>query len=172
MFSSIVVIGSTIVHKYALGLHLSSRSVYVGLFIVDCSPTPLICRCTLEVLINFSICFFTNSSMRPDQVLSKPSFISLRKMFVGEIKSAAWKYCAGYGLVIYDRIFFTSSVYCCVSMRNFHILVDLFLLPFNICCQFCLLPFIIGLLFHQVVIILVFFSIANIIGVKKQKSCI
>ena len=157
MFSSFVVIGSTIVHKDALVLYLSSRSVYVCFFIVDCSPCLLTCRCTLVVLINFSICFFTNSSMRPDQVLSKPSFIYLRMIFVGDIKSSAWKYCAGYGLVIYDRIFFTSSVYCCVSMRNFHILVDLFLVPFNICCQFCLLTFIDVLLFHQVVIILVFF---------------
>ena len=172
MFSSIVVIGSTIVHKYALVLHLSSRSVYIGFFIVHCSPSLLTCRHPLVVLINFSICFFINSSMRPGQVLSKPSFIALRMIFVGDIKSAAWEYCAGYGLVIWARMFFTSSVYCCVSMRNFHILVDLFLLPFNICCQFCLLTFIDVMLFHQVVIILVFYLTDKVFEVKKQQYCI
>ena len=75
---------------------------------IDFSPCLLMCRCPIVIFITFYICFFINTSMRPVQVLRKPCFITLRRTIVFGLKSAAWKYCAGSGLVVWARILFST----------------------------------------------------------------
>ena len=100
--------GSTLVHKTTLVLHLSSRYVSGGLFLVYYSPCLIMCRFPIVVFIYFSILFFVNPSLRPGQVLSKPIFIYLRMLVVVELKSVTCKYCAGSSLVVWSIMLFTT----------------------------------------------------------------
>ena len=86
MFPAFVEIGSTVEQKTALVLHLSSMSISGGFSMDGCIPCCLMCRYTIVVFIDFSRCFFVNSSVRPGQVFSKPSLIALIRVVVLKIK--------------------------------------------------------------------------------------
>ena len=113
--------------------NLSYRSVSGVVLMVDFSPYNFMCRCTIVLFVDFSICFFINPSVRSVHVLRKPFLISLIRIVDFGINSVAWKYCANSGLVIWDRILFTAGFDYCVIRVNSHIPVCLFLVPFNIC---------------------------------------
>ena len=127
-----------VVQKTTLVLHFSYRSVSGVFFLVDFSPYFLMCWCTIFVFINFYRCFFINPSVRPVQVLSKPSLISLKRLVVVRMKSAAWKYCASYGFVVWSITLFNTFFYCCVSRLTSHIPDCLLLVPFIVCFPFFL----------------------------------
>ena len=140
-------------HKTTPVLHLSSRSVYGGFFLVDCIPFLLICRCPIVVYIGFSVCLFINPSVGPVRVLSKPRLIVFVRLVVVGLKSAACKYCASSGLVVWDRILFTTVFGCCVSRGTSHIPV--------FCCSRLYLLFVVGFYSPSFIIGIVWWCIHN-----------
>ena len=122
-------------HNTEFVLFFYSRSVSEGLSLVHWSPCLFMFRYHIVVFIYFSRCFLMRFYVGPVQVFRKPCLISLRGFSVVEINSVAWRWCVGYGLVIWDRMLFVTISYCCVSKGIYHIPVLLFLVPFIICCQ-------------------------------------
>ena len=88
-FPSFVVLGSTVVQKNPLVLHLSSGYVSGFLSLVDLITCIVICMCSIVVFINFSRCCFINPPVRPGQVLRKLSSIDLGRLVVVGLKSAS-----------------------------------------------------------------------------------
>ena len=121
--------------KTTLDLHLSSRSIYGGLFLVYCSPFILMRRCPIVFFVDFCICFFINPSVSTGRVLRKPILIALRMLVVFGLKIVEWKYCASSGLFVWARILFTKTNYC-VSMGTSHVPVCLLPVHFIICFPF------------------------------------
>ena len=130
-------------HKNTLVLHYSSRSVSIFFFLVDFSSCRLMCRCPIVVFIDFCRCFLVNPSVRPVHVLRKPRVIALRRLVVVGLNSAAWKYMLHlwFGFlgqnIIYHKFFLIQG--------NFPHSFFLFLVPFNICCLFFGLSFLVGI---------------------------
>ena len=116
-----------------LVLRLSFKSVYGFVVLVNFSPFCFMCRCPIEVFIDFYGCFSINPSVTPGHVLRK-TWLILRTLLFVEIRSAAWKYFVNYGLVVWDIMLFTVNFYFCVSSGTSCITVCLLLLPLNIWC--------------------------------------
>ena len=89
-----------VVQKTKFVLHFYSMSVSGAFSMVDYITFLLMCRCPIVLLIYFSRCFFIKTSTKPLLVLSKPSFIYLRRLVVVGLKSAEWRYCVSSGLVV------------------------------------------------------------------------
>ena len=81
------------------------------------SPFRIMSRCPAVMFIDLYRCFLTNNYVRTSHVLRKPRF------FV-TIKSMAQKYSASSGLVVWNRIRFTTIFDCCVSRGTSHIPVS------------------------------------------------
>ena len=113
-----------------------SRSLSVGLSLVYCSPCFLMCSCAIVLFLGFLRCFLVRFSVRPGQFLSKPCLIALRRLDVVGFNSAAWRYCASSGLVVWDRMVFVAAYDCCVSMVNSTIPFFLSLVTFIISYPF------------------------------------
>ena len=118
----------------------SSRSVYGGFSLVDCSPCLLVWRCPIFLFLDFSRCFLMSFSMRPGQVLGKSCLVALRRLAVG-MKSDTWRYCVSSGLVVWSRMSFSTTSDCCVSKETSQVLICLFLVPLAISCTFFKLAF-------------------------------
>ena len=112
---SFVVLGTTVVKKTTFVLLFSSKYVSGGFSLFYWIPCILICRCPIAPLLNFCGCFLMIPSMRPVQVLRKPCLIALRRLDVVGMKSAAWRYCASSGLVVWAIISFPKISDCFVS---------------------------------------------------------
>ena len=69
-------------------------------------------------------------SMGTFQVFSKPGLISLKKLATVGLKSAAWRYCASYWLVVWYIMLFSTNSDCCVDRGTSHISVCLIIVPF------------------------------------------
>ena len=136
IYPSFVVLGSTVVKINTFVLFLSSRSISGGFSLVEYIPCLLMCMCTIVVLIYFYISFLMSPSVRPGQVLSKPCLIALMRLSVFGMNSAAWRYCASSGLVVWSIILFVAISDCCVSRGTYHIPVCLLPVTFIICCPF------------------------------------
>ena len=74
--------------------------------------------------------------MRHDQVFRKPYFIVLWRLAAVRMKSAAWRYCASSGLVVWAIMLFVTTFDCCVFRGTSHITFFLFLVPLIIYCPF------------------------------------
>ena len=70
----------------------------------------------------------------PDQVFRKPCFIALRRIAVLGLKSSTLRYCASYGLDVWDIMLLFTASDCCVSRGTSHIKVLLFLVPLIFSC--------------------------------------
>ena len=86
IFSSSVVLGSTVVQYTTFVLILSSRSVSRCVSLVDCHNFLPMCRCTIFVLLDFPRCFLIIFLL--GQVFRKPCFIALKRLAVVGMKSA------------------------------------------------------------------------------------
>ena len=142
-FPSLVVLGSAGCCTWFCGstentflFNLSCWYLYRVVFLVDCSPCHLICRCPIIFFVYFSICLMINSFVSTGRILRKPCLIDFSRPVVVALHNVAWKYCANYGLFVLSIILFNTVFYCCVTRVNFHILVCLVLVAFNICCPF------------------------------------
>ena len=113
--------------------NLSYRYLSVVVLMFDFSTYHFLCRCTIVLSANFSICFFINPSIRSVHFLRKPFFVSLSSIFAVGINGAVWKCCVNSGLVVRDRILFTAGFDCCVIRVTSHIPFCLFPVTFNIC---------------------------------------
>ena len=88
---SLVVLDSTVVQYNEFVLILSSRSIAVVFFLVDCNPCILMFRFTIVLFPDLSRCFLMNFYVIPGQVFMRPCFIALRRLAVVGLKSAACK---------------------------------------------------------------------------------
>ena len=70
--------------------------------------------------------------MRPVHIFRKPCLISLRRLAVVRLKSAACKYWDISGFEVCARMLCTKFSYCCVPRGTSHIPVFLFLISMNI----------------------------------------
>ena len=125
----LVVLGSTVVQYTIFVLIFSSRSVSGGFSLVNYTPCILICRFPIVVFLDFSIYLFRIFSVRPGQVFRKPGLISLRRLTLVGLKSAACKYWASYGSEVFVRMLFAKFSDCCGPRGTSQIPVFLFLFP-------------------------------------------
>ena len=95
-----------------------------------CYPCLLMYKCPIVVFLDLSRCFLISFSVRPVQVFRKPCLISLRRLAVVGLKSAACKYLASSGFEVCARMLFTTFSDCCGPRGTSHISVFLFLIPF------------------------------------------
>ena len=91
-------------------------------------------RCPIVVLLAFSVCLLISFLVRPCHVFSKPCLMTLARISVVGINSAACKYCASSGSDFCDIMLFIRADGCLVSMGTSHIPVFLFLVSFIIYC--------------------------------------
>ena len=117
---------------------MTSRSVSVIVFLVDCGTCRFMFRCPIVVLINLYRCLLINPYAMPGHVLTNTCLISLMRLVTDELKIAAWKYFANSGLIVWDRILFTVVFDCCVISGTSQFPVCLFIVTLNIFCPiFC-----------------------------------
>ena len=121
-------LGSTVVQNATFFWIFSSKSVSGGFYwlilalVFSCAGVPLLYSLIFKVIIY-------EFSVRPRHVLRETCLISLRRISVVWIKSAAYKYWDSSGLKICARILFTTFSECFVSRDTSHIPVFLFLVP-------------------------------------------
>ena len=111
---------------------------------VDCSPCRLMWRCPVVIFIHFYICFLINTSVRPGHVLSKPILVALMRIADVGLNSVTWKYCASSGLVVWDRMLFT-TFFIVLFPGNFPHSYVFVPGAFNLCFPFFGLSFLVGL---------------------------
>ena len=99
---------------------------------VDCSTCLLMCSCPIVVFLDFFKMLLDNLFCEACPSLQELCLIALSRLAVVELKSAAWRNCDSYGLVVWDRKSFVAASECCVSRGTSPISFCLFLVPFII----------------------------------------
>ena len=108
---------------------LSYRYVLGGFSLVNCYPFLLMCRYPIVIFLDLLRCFLIIFSVIPGQVFSKLCLITLRRLALVGLKSAACKYLASSGFEVCARMLFTTFSDCCGPRGTSHIRVFLFLVP-------------------------------------------
>ena len=103
---------------------------------VVCNPCLLMCSCPNVVFLDFSRCFLVDFLVRTGHIFRNPCLVSLVRLSVVELKSAAFKYWDSSVFEVCARILFIIFYDCCGPRGTSHIPVFWFRVPFIISSPF------------------------------------